>query len=377
MISGEHKSHQKHAALKRPRLGQFGRNEIAILGTPCGNIKQLSNFLVSSLEHLGPLALVDADHKAAEPDQTQPLNFVDKISFRRFDFLNQLNSFQLRPYFNQSRLVLVNGNHFKASAQIVVIDPKKSLDRKLDRLTDPVLVIKREPDVEIPDYLLPYIENLPVLEWEQQQEIADFIETWLVGRKPELKGLVLAGGKSVRMQRDKGALEYHGISQRKYVFQQLQGMGLEAYVSCRQDQLQEIENDTPVLPDTFQGLGPMGALLSAFREDPDAAWLVVACDLPYLTNETIEYLVNNRDVSKLATTFQSPYDEFPEPLIAIWEPRSYSILLSFLSQGYSCPRKVLINSDISLLQAPDPQALTNVNHPEEYEMAVANLKSKT
>lgn len=376
MISGEVKSHQKHAALKRPQLGQFGRNEIAILGTPCGNIKQLTGFLVSALEHLGPLALVDADHKASEPDQSQTLNFVDKINYRRFDYLSQFNPFQLRPYFNQAGLVLVNGNHFTAFAQIVVIDPKKPLDRKLDRLTNPVLVIKSEPDVEIPDYLLPYTENLPVLEWEQKPEIAGFIETWLSAGKPTIKGLVLAGGKSVRMQRDKGALKYHGVSQRKYVSQQLQGLGLETVVSCRQDQLPDIENDTTVLLDTFQGLGPMGALLSAFREDPDAAWLAVACDLPFLTTETLEYLVSNRDTTKVATAFQSPVDEFPEPLITIWEPKSYSVLLSFLSQGYSCPRKVLINSDIKLLQAPEPRDLTNVNHPDEYEKIISDLKSR-
>jgi len=38
-----------------------------------------------------------------------------------------------------------------------------------------------------------------------------------------------------------------------------------------------------------------------------------------------------------------------------------------LAQGYSCPRKVLLNSDALILQAPDPAALTNVNTPEEME----------
>lgn len=63
----------------------------------------------------------------------------------------------------------------------------------------------------------------------------------------------------------------------------------------------------------------------------------------------------------MATAFESPFDQMPEPLIALWEPKSYAVLLSFLAQGYSCPRKVLLNSDTLILQAPEPETLTNVN----------------
>jgi molybdopterin-guanine dinucleotide biosynthesis protein A len=212
-----------------------------------------------------------------------------------------------------------------------------------------------------------------VLEWEEQPRIAEFITHWLSAQKPGIKGLVLAGGKSVRMQRDKGALEYHGVNQRTFIYQQFQQLGIAGYVSCRQEQAEEMEKELPLLLDSFEGLGPLGALLSAFRNDPDSAWLAIACDLPYLTLDTIKQLLDNRDSSQLATAFQSPFDEFPEPLITIWEPRSYPVLLSFLSQGYSCPRKVLINSDIKLIQAENAKDLSNINHPDEYQRAMADL----
>ena len=376
MTLAENGSHQKHAKLKKPELGHFGRHELAILGTPCGHIKRLTEYLVTSLTDCGPIGFVDADHKAAALDAPQALTFTDKINFRRFDYLGSFNAFQLKPYFDQCELVLVNGNHFKANAQIVIIDSKKPLERKLDRLTNPILVVKKEPDEIIPDYLESYLVDLPVLEWEDQQGIADIVSRWYKARIPSLKGLVLAGGKSVRMKQDKGAIEYHGVTQRRYVHDQLQSLDVPSLISCRPEQATDMNDDLPVLPDTVQGLGPMGALLSAFREDPDSAWLAIACDLPFLTIGTIEYLISNRDHSKMATTFQSPFDEFPEPLITIWEPRSYPILLNFLSQGYSCPRKALINSDVSILQAPNPKDLSNINHPEEYEATVADLRSK-
>jgi len=374
MTSVERNGHQKHAKLKRPEMGNYGRNEIAIMGTPCGNIKQLVQVLINILKE--QIAFVDADHKATDLEGSATLTYTDKISFRRFDYLTQFNPFQIRPHFNHCELVLVNGNHFKAAAQILVIDPKKPLDGKLDRITNAILVVKKEERVEIPDYLRPYTQDIPIMAWEDQAKIASFIKKWLLNRKPNLKGLVLAGGKSVRMNMDKGGLQYHGVSQRQYVFEQLQELGIDAHISCRSDQLSEIDEGLPLLPDTFQDLGPIGALLTALREDPDSAWLAIACDLPYLSIDTVKFLIENRDSSKIATAFQSPFDEFPEPLITIWEPKSYGVLLNFLSQGYSCPRKVLINSDVRLLQAPEPKDLSNVNNPEEYQEAVADLRSK-
>ncbi len=179
MNSGEHNGHQKHAKLKRPNLGSYGRNEIAIMGTPCGNIKQLAQVLINSLQFKEQIAFVDADHQSTTPEGSGSLVYTDKINFRRFDYLAQFNPFQIRPHFNHCELVLVNGNHFKAAAQILVIDPKKPLERKLDRITDVILVVKKEVDVEIPDYLRPYIIDTPANRgWMKD---ADF-ENWM---KPE------------------------------------------------------------------------------------------------------------------------------------------------------------------------------------------------
>ena len=64
-----------------------------------------------------------------------------------------------------------------------------------------------------------------------------------------------------------------------------------------------------------------------------------------------------------------------EPLVTIWEPKSYPILLSYLAQGYSCPRKVLINSEVEIVEVAD-ELICNVNTPEEFEQVKLNLKSR-
>lgn len=188
------------------------------------------------------------------------------------------------------------------------------------------------------------------------------------GESSRIKGLVLAGGKSTRMGADKGLLTWHGKPQRYYIADMLAALCDEVFISCRDDQADDITAaGYQALTDAelYAGQGPSAAILSAFAKYPDTTWLVVACDLPLLDAATLTHLLANRDPQKIATTFASPHDGLPEPLITIWEPAAYKILLSKLQEGYKCPRKVLINNNAAILQPPYPDALTNTNTPEE------------
>ncbi len=192
---------------------------------------------------------------------------------------------------------------------------------------------------------------------------------------PTLNGLVLAGGKGKRLGRDKGLIKWQGKEQRYHIADILKAQCEQVFISCRAEQQAEIPEGYQPLPDTFLDLGPYGGILSALRAQPDHAWLVVACDLPLLDADTIQFLIEHRNRETIATTFESPHDGLPEPLITIWEPESYPVLLSFLAKQYSCPRKVLINSETTILKAPNPDALMNVNTPEDAQKAETMLRS--
>jgi molybdopterin-guanine dinucleotide biosynthesis protein A len=373
--------HQKHTKLTRPNVGEFGRSEWAVIGTPCGNIQQLSYRLIEVLHKTFKVSYVDADHKNEdEPKGLEvenpalalgaTLEYTDKISHHRFDLKSDLNTFQYRALFNEQDLVLVNGNHFKAKHQIVVIDPKKekSLEKKLDRLTNVDLILMTGEEQSIYPFLKNHLKDwahIPVLHFSQTEKIAEFILVNVLLQVPKLNGLVLAGGKSVRMGKDKGALDYHGKPQREFMADMLSQFCEETYISVRENQ--GVESEYGLLEDTFVGLGPFGAITSAMRKNPNTAWLVVACDLPLLDEKTLQFLVENRNASKVATAIYNPETDFPEPLITIWEPRSYQVMLNFLAQGYSCPRKVLINSEIELLKLENVKVLLNVNDAEAYD----------
>lgn len=184
---------------------------------------------------------------------------------------------------------------------------------------------------------------------------------------PELYGLVLTGGKSQRMGSDKAALQWHGREQRYYMADVLSGFCKGVYLSCRADQVNDVDPGYQTLPDTVSGAGPLVGILSAFRARPDAAWLVVACDLPLLDQSTLRFLINNRQANCIATTFKSPHDGLPEPLVTIWEPAACPVLESHLTGGFTCPRKALIRNEqkVNILIPPAAESLMNANTPED------------
>lgn len=361
--------HEKHPTISRPDIGHFNRNEFAFLGAPCGLIQTLQQNLIASLGSQLRIGIVDADHGDGEDHSAQAKPdrvYTDKITSHRLDFHGDWSVHQYRMWFNDQDVVLVNGNHFQSARQIVIIDSRKreSLERKLDRLTDVCLFLLGDGQEDIWPFLrehIPHADQIPVLRLSDTHSVAEWLGSHI--QKPPLKGLVLAGGKSTRMGRDKGELNFYGKPQREYMADLLAPHCREVFLSVRSGQ--QVPSSHQLIEDSFIGLGPFGALLSAFRNDPDAAWLVVACDLPLLNADTLRQLINGRNPSKVATSFRSPVNGFPEPLVAIWEPKAYLHALAFMAQGYSCPRKVLINTDICLLEAADASALTNVNTPED------------
>lgn len=191
-----------------------------------------------------------------------------------------------------------------------------------------------------------------------------------------LYGLVLAGGRSRRMQVDKAALDYGRKPQLDRAFELLAPRAQKAWVSVRADQRDEpLRARYPQIVDGAAGGGPIAGIIAAQAQHPDAAWLVLACDLPLLDGATLDRLLAGRDPRCLATAFRSASDGLPEPLCAIYEPASREAVLHHVASGQLCPRKFLATHDVALLEASHPHALDNANTPQDAAALRALLAS--
>jgi molybdopterin-guanine dinucleotide biosynthesis protein A len=189
-------------------------------------------------------------------------------------------------------------------------------------------------------------------------------------------GLVLAGGSSSRMRRDKAALPYQGESQLDRAFA-LAGRHVDrVFVSVRAGQdTDPVRARRPLIIDSVAGGGPIVGIRSALAAHPNVAWLVLACDLPFLSDAAVAHLLAERDPHLVATAYRSAHGGLPEPLCAVWEPKAADELAAHQAGGGSCPRKFLMHHTVKIIELLDLKALDNVNTPEEYAQALRLLGS--
>ena len=366
--------HTKHTNLERRNNDNFAPNEISILGTNCTIISDLVQQVSQKLSNY-KLAYFDASHaKDVQENKLSEYVFHHEGNLQ-ITTSGYVNKFQQRLNFAQFDYVFINGNHYEGAKQILVLDEAKeaSVLKRLEQLNRVQFIIKLKKETEFFDFLVekyPNIKNKLCYTIDEVDKIANHINNLIQEKIAPVKGLVLVGGKSKRMGTDKAELNYFGKPHKEFAKELLENNNLETFYSVKDlsSVLKEtIENNQEIL-DKFLNLGPFGGICSAFQKDPNSAWFVLATDVPFVNNEVIQLLLKHRNPSKVATAIKGKSKEFVEPLITIYEPKAYPILLQYLAQGYSCPRKMLINSDVEIVEIED-DFIRNINTPEEFESA--------
>jgi len=179
-----------------------------------------------------------------------------------------------------------------------------------------------------------------------------------------LQGLILTGGQSKRMGQDKALMRSGSRTQLEQSYDLLQAQLSSVYVSIKASQVNDpVRSQYRLIMDAQNCSGPMAGILSAHKTNPDCAWLVIACDMPFLNSETLMQLIKARDNAYDATVFSNPDDSLPEPLCAIYEP---NVLVRVASDPSRLPsnsaRDLLRQSRIKMIEAKNPYALENTNY---------------
>lgn len=365
--------HQKHTNITKRNNDTFATNEIVLLGTKCGIIADVVREVSANLSNY-KLAYFDASH-AKDVEQNNLSEFVFHHEGNvEITTSGTINKFQQRLDFSQFDSVFVNGNHYAGSKQIVFLDPEKeaSINKRIEQISDVQFFIKLTEETEVFQSLkdkFPNWKEIPQYELSETEKITNHISDLFEKAIPNVKGLVLVGGKSTRMGTDKSQLKYFNKPQKEHVKVLLESNKLQTFYS-----VQKVSENQDEIHDTFLNLGPFGGICSAFQKDPNSAWLVLATDIPFVNDALIKLLLEKRDPSKVATAIKGKGKQFVEPLITIYEPKAYPILLQYLAQGYSCPRKMLINSDVEIVEVDD-DFIRNINTPEEFELAKKEIKT--
>jgi molybdopterin-guanine dinucleotide biosynthesis protein A len=187
----------------------------------------------------------------------------------------------------------------------------------------------------------------------------------MLSRAP-LLGLVLAGGESCRMGRDKATLIYSELSpleQYQRHILSFESFNIETFLSCGRTKKYFSSQKVILDHKDFTG-GPGAGLLSAHLFRKEAAWLVVACDFPFSDSKALSDLLLNRRANGVSTAYKNSKGVI-EPLFAIWEPETLDFFLGKFKKGNKSPRDILEKTSCHTLHPHNSKVLVNINSPLE------------
>ena len=108
-----------------------------------------------------------------------------------------------------------------------------------------------------------------------------------------MNALILAGGESKRMGRNKALIERpDGIRQIDHITALVRGVSDAVYLSLKDEGT--VPSELPIIPDIRPGEGPLAALESAAAAC-GGPLLVLGCDLYLMDSETLALLISRRD----------------------------------------------------------------------------------
>ncbi len=189
--------------------------------------------------------------------------------------------------------------------------------------------------------------------------------------------LVLCGGRSRRMGRDKAWLPFGGERLLQRVVARVAACCDEVVVVARPGQeLPPLPADVRVAHDELPDQGPLGGLVPGLRALAACdACFATSCDAPFVSAAVIDLLfarVTDHDVAVAES------GGFTHPLSAVYRPHVVPALERLLAAGRLRPvflydEVATARVDEHALRAVDPEldALRNVNTPEAYEDALA------
>lgn len=186
-------------------------------------------------------------------------------------------------------------------------------------------------------------------------------------------GVIMAGGRSTRMGRNKALLPVGGRALVERVADRLRELFAQVVVSTNDPETYAFLG-LPTVPDRIPGSGPLGGIEAGLRASRFRAAFFAACDMPFLHREFIAYLVglageHDAVVPRVGgrwETLHAVYTQDVLPVVAEQLDRGDFKVARFFDRV-----RVRAVEEAELARFGPPQRLFfNCNTPDEYEEAL-------
>lgn len=197
--------------------------------------------------------------------------------------------------------------------------------------------------------------------------------------KQDITGIVLAGGKGIRLGRNKGMAELNGRHLVEYVFENLQQLAGEILISSNTDQCKQF--GFPVIPDIYEAKGPMASIHACLSASSNEHNFVISVDTPFVSPEFIRFMIKSRKNKLIAAPWYGK-DHY-EPLCAYYNKSCLPEMESFFEKGnYKLP-DLFQAVPFQGIRIPEneafyhPMLFHNINTEDDLLKAEAYLNERT
>lgn len=191
-------------------------------------------------------------------------------------------------------------------------------------------------------------------------------------------GIILAGGKGIRLGRNKGMAKLGGRHLIEYVIENLSAVCDDILISSNTDQCRQF--GFPVIADRLAGKGPMAGMHACLSASPHNDNLIVSVDAPFAGPEFFEYLLSRRENARIA----APWDgkDHYEPLCAYYHRSVSGIMEEFMAMGKYKLMNLFEATTFSAVEIPadapfyHPFLFHNINTEEDLLQAERYLQER-
>lgn len=191
--------------------------------------------------------------------------------------------------------------------------------------------------------------------------------------------VILAGGSSRRMGRNKALLDFGGESLIQRLHRTLQEAFEEVLISANDAETYEFLS-APVIQDSYEAGGSLAGIHAGLMHSRAESCFFAACDMPFVNIELVQYLAKFAGDFDLVVPLST---NGLEPLHAFYSRSCIPHIEKQLSQGNLKVidffqnihmREVTVNE----IRAFDPEELSyfNINTQEKYELALGKLNGQ-
>ena len=190
----------------------------------------------------------------------------------------------------------------------------------------------------------------------------------MVDLRKAVTGVVLAGGRSLRMGEDKAFIEIEGMP----IVQRICRLFLHLFqevIIVTNHRERYLQFDVEVYDDLIPDLGALGGLYTAIASATFTYSFVVACDMPFLRKGVIDYLTQKRD--NYDVIIPRTRDGF-QPLHAIYSKNCIEPIQTVLKQNkrriidlFPLVHLNIVDANEFYSLDPNMESFININTPED------------